>query len=349
MKKAYVSTGVVLLIIGLLLAIAWAPEWKEFLPTTEATLTTEKEDGWRVVGHMTMEEDETVVLKFKSLKPGAQILALLVSEQSYEQIMKASETQGVEAFTAMEPSDYLAKSSGEEGELRWTCTEDGSYYAIFTLLWSWDKEEADLTITQDPGYAAKAYQLREGSIFGAEFQCTETDDQLVAVLANEYAANMILKGETPPTEEILATASAGNRIQLYAVIPETGTYYLFLVPGPSSLYPPTQTTGHWPVPGTINTRIISVPEGSEMPVRFTYSIEAGKEGPWYVGVIMMIVGVAVMVLGFRKPRVQAAVPPAPTYAPPAPTVGAPTKFCTNCGAPNPADSKFCIRCGQKQE
>ena len=346
MKKVYALTGVALLIIGLLLAIGWMPESKEFVPPKEETLAI-KEEGlwWMVTGHMTVDEDTTVVVKFESLKPGAQVLALLVSEESYQRIIKTSEAQGVEALTAIEPSDYLAKSYAGDGELKWTSTQDGSYWVIFTLLWSIDKEDAELAITQNPGYAAKAFQMREGSLFGAEFECRDPDDQLAALLVNEYWSNQIQKGVTPPADAAVA-AAMGNTGKLVGVVPETGTYYLYLAP----------SAGHYPVPATIKTAIASLPEGSELPVPFTYSVEASAEGPWYLGVIIIIVGGAVMFLGLRKPRVQAAVPPAPaympppapTYAPPAPTVALPAKFCIHCGAPNPPDSKFCKTCGQKQ-
>ena len=347
MKKVYVLVGVVLVIVGLLFAIAWMPDSKEFLPPTEATLTIKDAPRWwMVVGHMTVDEDTTVVVKFKSLNPGAQVLTLLVSEESYQRIIKASETQGIEALTAIEPSDYLAKSSAEDGELKWTSTQDGSYWVIFTLLWSMDTEDAELTITQNPGYAAKDFQMREGSLFGAEFECRDPDDQLAAILVNEYWSNQIQEGVTPPADKVVATAK-GNTGKVLGVVPETGTYYLYLAP----------SAGHYPVPATIKTKIASVPEGSELPVSFTYSVEGSTGGPWYVGVIITIVGVAVMILGFRKPPVQVGPPsapayapsPAPTYTPQAPTVAAPTKFCTNCGAPNPADSRFCKACGQRQD
>ncbi len=45
---------------------------------------------------------------------------------------------------------------------------------------------------------------------------------------------------------------------------------------------------------------------------------------------------------------QSHVPPMPTPAAPmgaAPVAGATGNFCTNCGSPNPAEARFCNKCG----
>ena len=46
-------------------------------------------------------------------------------------------------------------------------------------------------------------------------------------------------------------------------------------------------------------------------------------------------------------RIQAPTVPVQAAAPTVPPISEQVKFCTYCGAPNPIDATFCIRCGQK--
>jgi len=354
LKKVYVLTGAVLLIIGLLLAIAWMPSSREFLPQKEKTLYAgedQKEktlyagEDLKVAG-----EDITATVKYESKQDGGQVVALVFSEEQYKQLGEALETKKTEeTMRVLEilfsdkgqvGRDYTAKSSGEKGELKWTSTEDATYVLRLYPPYSLDyRELKGLKIQKDPGFTWEEYKMQKGSTIVTSFVCVNAArDRLQAVITDQYGADMFQQGKGVPRDRVLVSAE-GTEGVLTFLAPESGTYYLIMFP----------TAGYWPILYDFEDIVLSLPEGTELPMTIAYSVEASDPGgPWYVGVIVTIVGVALIVVGFRKPPVQAAPPTAPAYAPPTPTVQAPTKFCIHCGAPNPADSKFCKTCGQKQ-
>jgi RNA polymerase subunit RPABC4/transcription elongation factor Spt4 len=333
MKKLYVGCGIGLLLIGLFLTFAWMENSQEFVAQTEAALDMEKEDSWRVLGRMNAKEDTNIRVKFKSLKPGAQIMAALISEETYDQFL-GDQGKGIES---MKPDDFLAKDVAEEGELEWTCDKDGIYYALLTVPWSFDTKETKLTINKNPGYAWDEFKLGNGTLFGGEFTCVESDDEVAVLLVNEYWANKIIGGVTTPKDQVIA-AGKGNEGKFSGFISQSGSYYLFLAP----------TTGHWPIPVTLKILIATVPEGSELPLTLTYSIEASKSGPWYVGVILAIAGIVILILGIRKKALREVTPPDYIAPPPVPEPPSAVKSCSSCGAEIAAYSEFCPKCGNKQ-
>lgn len=332
MKRAYVliGVGVVLLIIGGVLAVLSVPETKEVVPEKEFTL---KEDMLYEVGKITLKEGNKITVKFESKKPGAEIVAFVVSEEYVNQNPKKKVYETAE-------SGYLAKSVGEKGELKWTCDRDGTYIFMFLPQMSVVSNQVGRSIQKGGPTEWEDFSLRAGSGLQVSFQCQDSDDQLRVVLLDEHWASVFNQGGTVPKEQLLADVN-GNNGKLEWWSHEAGTYYLLFIP----------VAGQYPVPYVAAISVITFAEGVQLPVPFTYSIEAtggGWEGGLYLGGIMIILAIAAIAVGFVKRAAPAAPSPVPTYVAPAPAVGMPTKFCVNCGAQISADANFCPRCAAKQ-
>ncbi|GEM_PF-5273240 len=351
MKKAYAIIGIVLLILGIIVSASTLTVADTFGPE-DTTLSVDQPLDYHGVP---VEKGTTIVVSFESKKPGGKVSVVLLPEEKFDEIMSLLETQPYGKYMlgnalkkvlgeTGEASLYPMTESGQ-GELELEATADGTYFAVFTTPGTIVHNSYDSTIEEKDGYMYKKVDLRVGSVFGSDFQCLDADDQVRAVLMSEGSFGRFQKGETIPQSELLADA-VGNSGAVNWFSPSDGTYYLVFIP----------TGGYWPIPIKINTDATYVLEGSEWLLPLTYKMEGRKPGPWYLGLIPIVVGVAVLILGFRKPGAPA-VPtltappsaPATTYAPSVPAAPGPVRFCIHCGAPNPAESKFCKKCGQKQE
>lgn len=351
MKKAYAIIGVVLLILGVVLSVSTLTVADTFGPE-DTTLTVDQPLDYHGVP---VEKGTTIVVNFESKKPGGKVYTVLLPEEKFNEVMSLLEKQSYgkymlgialkKALGETKEANLYPATESEQGQLEWEATSDGTYFVLFMTPSKVLHESFDDTITKDGGYGYRKLELRAGSVFGSDFQCLDADDEVRAVLMSENAFNRFQTGETIPKAELLGD-TVGNSGAVNWFSPRDGTYYLVLIP----------TGGHWPISLKLNLDTTFVLEGSEWPLPLTYTIEGRKPGPWYLGLIPIVAGVAVLMLGFRKagaPVAPAPVappsPPAATYAPSVPAAPGPVRFCIHCGASNPVESKFCKKCGQKQE
>lgn len=350
MKKVYAIIGVVLLILGVVLSVSTLTVADTFGPE-DTTLTIDQPLDYHGVP---VEKGTTIVVNFESKKPGGQVYAVLLSEERFNLLTSVLEKQPMAKYmiaaalksTLGETEETnLVAMEGEQGELEWTATEDGTYFAVFTTPTTVVHKSLDSTLEKKDGYLYNKLGLRAGSVFGSDYQCLDADDEVRAILMSEDAFSRFQRGETVPSAELLGD-TVGNSGAVNWFSPTDGTYYLVLIP----------TGGYWPIPLKLNLDTTFVLEGSEWPLPLTYTIEGRKPGPWYLGLIPIVAGVAVLILGFRKAGAPAAPapvpppsPPAATYAPSEPAAPGPVRFCIHCGASNPVESKFCKKCGLKQE
>ena len=350
MKKVYAIVGVVLLILGVVLSVSTLTVADTFGPE-DTTLTIDQPLDYHGVP---VEKGTTIVVNFESKKPGGQVYTVLLSEEKFNLLTNALEKQPMAKYmlaaalksTLGEAEGAgLVATEGEQGELEWTATEDGTYFAVFMTPSKIVHTSLDGTIANADSYLYKKLELRAGSVFGSDFQCLDADDSVRAILMSENAFNRLQAGETIPKSELLGD-TIGNSGVVDWFSPSDGTYYLVLLPA----------GGYWPIPVKINIDVTYMLEGSEWPLPLSYTMEGRKPGPWYLGVIPIVAGIAVLMLGFRKAGAAKALAPttaptptAATYAPAGPATPGPLRFCIHCGAPNPVESKFCKKCGQKQE
>jgi hypothetical protein len=377
LKKAYLIIGVVLIVLGLLLAIGWAPASKEFVheAKVKVDLSVFREPGDdrplterlpMYSGTMTnVKEGTVIVLKFKSLQEGSALVVIIYSKEQSDEVTKIVEEAQKQIKRVSDPEDYpepfetvekfssgkLSKEyysafvTGEEGELKWTCPKDGDYIFMISLPVKFNMGAYDVTLTKEKPNMYAWFAMEKGSNAAVSFACAESNDQLHVGLVDEQWGKTFAGGGSVPGDKVLVSKAATADTFTYRS-PEAGTYYVLVEP----------EAGSYPVKFSIAVLYMSPPEGTTLPLEFTYSVEGQDPGgPWYLGVIIMLVGVVVMVLAFRKPAVPQAPPAAPptalpAYAPPVPPSAAPpaVRYCTSCGAQNPADSKFCKTCGQPQ-
>jgi len=350
-KKAYAIIGIVLLVLGVVLSVSTLTVADTFGPE-DTTLTMDQPFDYHGVP---VEKGTTIVVNFESKKPGAKVYAILFPEADFNKVMSVVEKDPYAKYLLgagfkkglgeSEGGSLYPALESEKGELEWEARADGTYYAVFVTPTDVVEESFDDTITKDGGYGYRKLELRAGSYSGSTFQCLDADDAVRAVLMSENAFKRFQGGETIPKAEFLGdTVGKSGAVNWFS--PAGGTYYLVLIP----------TAGTWPVPVRLDFDTSFVLEGSEWPLPLTYTMEGRKPGPWYLGLIPIVAGVAVLILGFRKPGAPA-VPtlttppsaPAAPYAPSVPAAPGPVRFCIHCGAPNPVESKFCKKCGQKQE
>ncbi|MEM2897546.1 MAG: hypothetical protein QXG01_08285 [Candidatus Bathyarchaeia archaeon] len=287
MKKKYVLFGAVLLVLGIFLTIALGTI-SDYAGPEEVVLTDQAPYTYHAVP---VKKDTLILVHFKSLKPRGQVMVSLLSEENYKRAI---------AGERLIDSDYLAKSITEGGELKWICTQDGNYYVVFDTPTAEVSKDVEQTITKESIFGYYKIELRVGSYFFAEFVCKDPEDKIRAFLINEDWFNMFREGKTVPAPQIMADAS-GNNGNLEWSCPIAGNYYLVFLP----------IAGKWPVPYTGKIMVRYVLEGSEWPLPLTYTIEGRREGPWYLGVIVIITGILVIILGFKRRtlKTEASIPP----------------------------------------
>jgi hypothetical protein len=349
-RRAYVLIGVGLIVVGFILSASAITVSDTFGPET-TTLT--KDTPWDYHG-VPVNKGTTIIVNFRSQKPGGQVSAILLPEDKFGELQDLVKTNPLTLYAfpaslaapeASGAQGILAKAQGEQGKLQWTATEDGTYFALYMTPTEMETKQENRTITEQTGYVYYWTDLRVGSVFSAAFECRDADDQIRAFLLTSDQFDRFQGGETIPKDQLLADTAGHSGIVTW-VSPSDGRYYLVVKP----------VAGHWPVPYQFSMSAARLLAGSEWPLSLTYTMEGEREGPWYLGVIVIIVGVAVLALGFRRKAVSAAAPTAPAYAPSTPTTAVPQRptpspaaqFCVHCGAEIAPSAKFCRKCGKAQ-
>ena len=156
MKKVYAIIGVVLLILGVVLSVSTLTVADTFGPE-DTTLTIDQPLDYHGVP---VEKGTTIVVNFESKKPGGQVYTVLLSEERFNLLTNALEKQPMAKYmlaaalksTLGETEETnLVATEGEQGELEWTATEDGTYFAVFTTPTTVVHKSLDSTLEKKDG------------------------------------------------------------------------------------------------------------------------------------------------------------------------------------------------------